>query len=154
MSSDYFIFLLVYYHSFLLYLYHPFDVLFYCYIRDVYNKKKKLSAVARKIEAGEEVKPVAPMNLDTASWIITKGEGMGQRHYTNFKTVGARDRLFNTPSWKSIMKHWDSNIIPEPIFVLDKNECVNGVRYNVREFINKHMLRFLEAQEKLGKAVA
>ena len=98
--------------------------------------------------------PVAPMNPDTASWIITKGEGMGQWHYTNFKTVGARDRFFNAPSWKSIMKHWDSNIIPEPIFVLDENESVNGVRYNVREFINKHMLRFLEAQEKLGKPVA
>ena len=94
------------------------------------------------------------MNPDTASWIITKGEGMGQRHYTNFKTVGARDSLFNAPSWKNVMKHWDSNIIPEPIFVLDENESVNGVRYNVREFINMYMLHFLEAQEKLAKLVA
>ena len=71
--------------------------------RDLYNKDKKTSSVAKKIEAGEAITTLASMSLDTASWIITKGEGMGQRQYTNFKTVGARDGLFLAPSWNKLV---------------------------------------------------
>ena len=50
--------------------------------RDTYNSDKKTSAVARKIEEGEDVVPLNKMSLDTASWTATKGEGMGQRQFT------------------------------------------------------------------------
>ena len=119
--------------------------------RDLYNKDKKTSSVAKKIEAGEAITTHASMSLDTASWIITKGEGMGQRQYTNFKTVGARDGLFLAPSWKQVVQHWDTDIVPEAHYATDQYGCVNGVRYNVEQFLKNHMIQFIKAQEKLGK---
>ena len=119
--------------------------------RDLYNKDKKTSSVAKKIEAGEAITTLASMSLDTASWIITKGEGMGQRQYTNFKTVGARDGLFLAPSWKQVVQHWDTDIVPEAHYATDQYGCVNGVRYNVEQFLKNHMIQFIKAQEKLGK---
>ena len=49
--------------------------------RLVYNTDKETSKVARQIEAGEEVQGVKIMSLQEATWMVTKGDGMGKRIY-------------------------------------------------------------------------
>ena len=52
------------------------------FLRLTYNRGERTTAkVARKLELGEEVVPMRRMPLETASWLVTKGEGMGRRIY-------------------------------------------------------------------------
>ena len=49
--------------------------------RDSYNKDKSTWAVAAKLEAGEKVGEVARMSVETASYLVTSGEGIGKMVY-------------------------------------------------------------------------
>ena len=52
------------------------------YHRVTYNTgKRNIASVARRLELGNEVLLMNTISLDTASWLITKGEGMGRQIY-------------------------------------------------------------------------
>ena len=52
------------------------------YHRVTYNTgRRKIASVARRLELGKEVPVVNTMSLETASWLVTKGEGMGRQIY-------------------------------------------------------------------------
>ena len=40
-----------------------------------------MAEIAQQIEEGREVQAVKEMSLETASWLVTKGEGWGVRKY-------------------------------------------------------------------------
>ena len=40
--------------------------------------KRHIAGVARRLELGEEVPVMTKMTMETASWLVTKGEGMGK----------------------------------------------------------------------------
>ena len=49
--------------------------------RLTYNEDKVTAEVARKIENGDAGQEAKAMTLQEASWMITKGDGMGKRIY-------------------------------------------------------------------------
>ena len=49
--------------------------------RKLYTDDKKMAAIARKIESGQEVQPLSVVSLETASWLATKGEGWRKHIY-------------------------------------------------------------------------
>ena len=42
---------------------------------------RETAKVARLIEAGEEVQPLNRVSLQTATWMVTRGEGIGKAIY-------------------------------------------------------------------------
>ena len=49
--------------------------------RKTHMTDKVTAATAAKIEAGERLEGVKKMSLETASWMVTRGEGMGKMMY-------------------------------------------------------------------------
>ena len=46
--------------------------------RESYVTARDTAKVAKMIEAGEEVQPLNRVSLQTASWLVTRGEGIGK----------------------------------------------------------------------------
>ena len=57
------------------------EILSCTYYRKTYQKSKTTAAVASMLEKGEPVQPLNPVNLNVASWMVTRGGGQGQRLY-------------------------------------------------------------------------
>ena len=91
-----------------------------------------------------------------ASWFATRGRdgGIGKRIWTQSKAVFHQNRICTFPPFRSLTAYWKREIVPEIILTRSlENNDVNGARFHIGVFMEKHMKRWLESQCLKGRPV-